>query len=143
MIVRTDELPDLLGRVAMVDGAFDPLHPGHLEYFTAARELLLPVLVNVSPDSYVSRKHKPLLTQAERGALIDAFRQVDYVHLSSGTTLDVLHALRPRYYVKGTDWRDRLPPTELAACDEHGIEVVYLSTVTNSSSAILKRFTSA
>ena len=36
MILTFDQLPPLAGTVAMVDGAFDPLHPGHIEYFRAA-----------------------------------------------------------------------------------------------------------
>ncbi|MEA2150749.1 MAG: hypothetical protein QOD69_2579 [Solirubrobacteraceae bacterium] len=143
MIVPTEQLAEHRGQVAMVDGGFDPLHPGHVLYFAAATQLGLPLLVNVSSDTYVSRKHPPLLTQAERAALIDAFRAVDFVHLSSGPTVDVLRELRPRYYVKGEDWRDRLPADEMTTCREHGIEVVYLDTVTDSSTAILNRYASA
>ena len=143
MIVATERLAEYRRRVAMVDGGFDPLHPGHIRYFEAAGGLGLPVLVNVSPDAYVARKHAPLLSQPERAAIIDAIRHVDYVHLSQGTTVDVLRALRPRYYVKGEDWRDRLPEDEMQTCREHDIEVVYLDTVTDSSTAILERFNSA
>lgn len=143
MIVATEQLAEHRRRVAMVDGGFDPLHPGHVRYFAAAAELGLPVLVNVSPDEYVARKHPPLLAQAERAAIIDAIRHVDYVYLSQGLTVDVLRTLQPRFYVKGKDWRDRLPADEIATCEEHGIEVVYLDTVTDSSTAILDRFTSA
>jgi cytidyltransferase-like protein len=124
----------------MVDGGFDPLHPGHVEYFRAAAELGAPVLCNVAPDTWVARKHPPLLSQAERGALIDAIRFVDYVHLAAGSTEDVLRALAPRYYVKGADWRGRLPDDQLAICAERGIEVVYLDTVRDSSTAILERY---
>src|ERR671931_43343 len=109
MIVETRDLGRYRGRVTMVDGGFDPLHPGHVAYFEAAAGLGLPVLCNVSPDEYVARKHPPLLTQAERGAIIDAIRFVDYTHLSQLATVDVLRALRPRYYAKGADWRGRLP----------------------------------
>lgn len=140
MIVPTEQLSTLRGQVAMVDGGFDPLHPGHVNYFAAAAQLMLPVLVNVSSDAYVQRKHPPLLTQVERGAVIDAFRHVDYVHLSSCETVDVLRALRPRHYVKGVDWRGRLPAHEVSVCAELGIEIVFLDTVTSSSSAILERF---
>jgi cytidyltransferase-like protein len=143
MIVPTEQLAEHRGRVAMVDGGFDPLHPGHIRYFAAAAQLGVPLLVNVSSDAYVSRKHPPLLAQAERGTLIDAFRVVDLVHLSEGPTVDVLRELRPRYYVKGEDWRDRLPADELVVCREHGIEVVFLDTVTDSSTAILSRYASA
>ena len=124
----------------MVDGGFDPLHHGHVAYFEAAAGLGVPVLCNVSPDEYVSRKHPPFLDQAERAAIIDAFRQVAYTYLAQTTTEEVLRLLQPRYYAKGADWSGRLPEGELAVCIEAGIEVVYLDTVVESSSAILERY---
>ena len=124
----------------MVDGGFDPLHPGHIAYFRAASELGPPVLCNVASDEWVRRKHPPLLPQAERGALIDAIRWIDLVHLSGTSTAGVLRLLRPRYYAKGADWRDRLPDEEAQACVEAGTEIVFLDTVVDSSTAILARY---
>ena len=66
-------------RVAMVDGAFDPLHHGHIAYFKAARELGAPVLCNLASDRYVRTKHRPLLTETQRATVIDAIRYIDYV----------------------------------------------------------------
>jgi cytidyltransferase-like protein len=140
MIVPTSRLGELAGTTSMVDGGFDPLHPGHVDYFREAAGLGVPVLCNVSSDDWVVRKHVPLLTQEERGALIDAIRYVAYTHLAQTTTADVLCLLRPRYYVKGSDWRDALPDEERAICAEAGIEVVFLDTVSSSSTAILERY---
>jgi D-beta-D-heptose 7-phosphate kinase/D-beta-D-heptose 1-phosphate adenosyltransferase len=140
MIIQTDELSSLAGRVAMVSGGFDPLHPGHIAYLRGASELGAPLLCNVSSDEWVARKHAPLLTQEERVQLIDAIRFVDYTHAERTTTEDVLAQLRPRYFVKGADWRGRLPEEEQAVCTEHGIEVVFLDTVTDSSTEVLRRY---
>jgi nicotinic acid mononucleotide adenylyltransferase len=46
-MIAFDALKEYRGRVAMVDGAFDPLHRGHIEYFRAAAELGLPLLCNL------------------------------------------------------------------------------------------------
>lgn len=140
MIVSTADLGDYRGQVTMVDGGFDPLHHGHVAYFEAAAALGLPVLCNVSSDEYVARKHPPFLDQAERAAIIDAIRVVDYTHLSQTETVEVLRVLGPRYYAKGADWRGRQPEEELAVCGDSGIEVVYLDTVLDSSTAILERY---
>jgi cytidyltransferase-like protein len=140
MIVATEDLSRHRGAVTMVDGGFDPLHPGHLEYFEAAAALGLPVLCNVSPDEWVARKHPPLLTQEERAQILDAIRWIDYTHLSTTSTNDVLRLLRPRYYAKGEDWRGRLPDEELATCSSLHIEVVYLATIHDSSTAVLSRY---
>ena len=140
MIISTDQLAGLAGQVTMVSGGFDPLHPGHLAYFRAAAALGAPLLVNVSHDEWVAPKHVPLLTQAERIQVIDALEMVAYVHAETGPTFEVLEALRPRYFAKGADWEGRLPNEELMVCRHHGIEVVFLDTVVDSSTDVLRRF---
>ena len=141
MILTFDQLEDFRGRVAMVDGAFDPLHHGHIAYFKAARELGAPVLCNVASDRYVRTKHRPLLTETQRATVIDAIRYIDYVHIYEIDTETVLRQLRPRYYVKGNDWRERgLPPEQDVICREHGIGIVYLDTVLESSSRLLQQY---
>jgi len=143
VILRTDQLGPFRGTVAMVDGGFDPLHAGHVAYFRGAAALGAPVLCNLAPDAYVARKHRPLLPQAERAAVIDAIRWIDLVHLSQGSTEDALRALAPRLYVKGADWRGRLPAEQLEICAAQGTEVVYLDTVLGSSSALLAAWSGA
>jgi len=140
MIVSFDDLKNLRGVVAMVDGAFDPLHRGHLEYFRLACELGAPVLCNVASDRYVSTKHRPLLSEDHRAAIVDALRYISYTYIYEIDTETVLRQLQPRYYVKGSDWRDRLPAEQISICREHGIEIVYLDTVLDSSSRILKDY---
>jgi cytidyltransferase-like protein len=140
VILATEDLGRHRGKVTMVDGAFDPIHPGHIAYIEAAARLGPPVLCNISSDEYVSRKHEPFLSQEERAAIIDAIRWVEYTHLSRTTTNEVLRLLEPRSYAKGVDWQGRLPEEELATCAELGIAVVYLDTVLDSSTAILERY---
>jgi bifunctional ADP-heptose synthase (sugar kinase/adenylyltransferase) len=140
MIVATSDLPDLAGQVTMVSGGFDPLHSGHVAYFRAASELGMPVLCNVSSDDWVSRKHAPLLLREERLQLIDAIRFVAYTHAEETTTGQVLAQLRPRYFAKGADWRDRLPDNEREVCERHGVEIVFLDTAFDSSTDVLRRY---
>jgi cytidyltransferase-like protein len=142
MLIRSDELHRLRGRVVMVDGAFDPLHDGHLAYFEAAAHLG-PVLCNVTGDDYVATKHPPLLPHERRARLIDALRPIEYTHAGTSGTAAVLRELRPRVYAKGADWRGRLPEDQVALCRELGIEIVYLDTVRESSSRLLARWAAA
>jgi cytidyltransferase-like protein len=140
VIVSFEQLIEYRGAVAMVDGAFDPLHRGHIEYFKAAGALEVPLLCNVASDRYVRTKHPPLLPEQDRAAIVDAIRYISYTHINQFDTETVLHQLRPRYYVKGRDWVGRLPPDQVTICGEHGIEIVYLDTVRDSSSRILQQF---
>jgi cytidyltransferase-like protein len=139
MIIQFDELSRYQYSVTMVDGGFDPLHQGHIEYFRQACELGLPVLCNISSDEYVQRKHPPLLSLSQRAQVIDALRYITLTHPNRFDTEAVLCELRPRYYVKGKDWEGRLPPQQLDICQRHGIEIRYLDTVRDSSSEIFQR----
>lgn len=140
MILAFEELKDYRGRVAMVDGAFDPLHRGHIEYFRSAAALGVPLLCNVASDAYVRTKHPPLLPEDQRAAVVDAIRYVSYTHVNRFDTETILRELQPRYYVKGKDWDGRLPAEQVIICREHGIGIVYLDTVLDSSTRLLQQF---
>src|SRR5687768_13904469 len=119
MIVAMEDFAGLPRPIAMVDGGFDPLHAGHVKYFEAAAALA-PLCCCLSPDSYISRKHRVLLPQSTRAEVINALRPISYVHCSESDTHSVLRALRPTYYVKGNDWAGRLPAAEVETCRELG-----------------------
>ncbi|MCX6553081.1 MAG: adenylyltransferase/cytidyltransferase family protein, partial [Acidobacteria bacterium] len=83
MILTFEELPQYAGTVAMVDGAFDPLHAGHVEYFKVAAALGLPLLCNVASDRYVRTKGRPpLLPEGQRAIVVDAIRYISYTHVN-------------------------------------------------------------
>lgn len=140
--IQTSQLSELAETVTLVDGSFDPLHDGHIEYLTEAKKLGLPVLCNLPPDAITSLKHPVLVPRSSRAQVISSLRQVDYIHCGEVSTADVLALLRPRYFAKGVDWllRGGLPEQEVLVCERLAIEIVYLETVTNSSSALLKIF---
>ena len=138
MILTFDQLKNYRKQVAMVDGAFDPLHRGHIEYFRAAAEQLdVPLLCNVASDGYVRSKHPPLLPEDQRAAIVDAIRYISYTHVNQFDTETILRELQPKYYVKGKDWEGRLPSEQVKICSEYAIQVVYLNTVLDSSTRIL------
>jgi cytidyltransferase-like protein len=138
LILTFDQLKNYRKQVAMVDGAFDPLHRGHIEYFRAAAEQLdVPLLCNVASDGYVRSKHPPLLPEDQRAAIVDAIRYISYTHVNQFDTETILRELQPKYYVKGKDWEGRLPSEQVKICSEYAIQVVYLNTVLDSSTRIL------
>jgi cytidyltransferase-like protein len=143
VILTFEQLSGYRGAVAMVDGAFDPMHRGHIEYFRAAAERLdVPLLCNIASDAYVRTKHPPLLPEDQRAAIVDAIRYISYTHINQFDTETILKQLCPRYYVKGKDWEGRLPPEQVRICADHDIGIVYLDTVRDSSSRILEQFLS-
>lgn len=137
-IVTFDELINFRKNVAMVDGGFDPLHDGHIAYFQEAKKLGVPVLCSVTSDAYVRTKHPVLLPIECRTHVINALKTIDYVFANDFDTETVLRQLQPRFYVKGSDWKGRLPIEQVKICNEHDIEIVYLNTVLNSSTKLLR-----
>lgn len=142
VIVEFSQLRSLSRQVTMVDGSFDPLHDGHIAYFRAAAALGRPVLCNVATDDWTQSKHRVLLSRDRRMLVIDALKDIAYVHAGSYTTAEVLRELIPATYAKGSDWRDRggIPVVEAEICRDLEIEVRYLDTVTNSSSELLRKY---
>ena len=98
------------------------------------------MLCNVASDRYVRTKRPPLLGETQRAAVVDAVRYITYTHVNRFDTETILRELRPKYYVKGKDWEGALPAEQVRICAEHGIGIVYLNTVLDSSSRILKDY---
>lgn len=134
MIIEFKDLANLRGKVVMVDGGFDPLHAGHVLYFREAKKYGMPVLCNVSADSYIASKHPVLLPQDARTSVIDALENVDYVHPSSRPTAEILEELRPAVFLKGDHWKGQLPPEEVAHCEKLGVKIEFANTCIDSSS---------
>ncbi|HEY2943538.1 MAG TPA: methyltransferase domain-containing protein [Vicinamibacteria bacterium] len=137
MILGRDELGRYEKQVALVDGCFDPLHAGHITYFSMAAQLGRPLLCNVQDDAYLQKtKGRPaMLPEDQRVEVLAALRDIAHVHLCRTSTADVLGALRPTHYVKGADWKSRgVPAEEQEVCRRAGIEIVYLDSMRDSSS---------
>jgi glycerol-3-phosphate cytidylyltransferase-like family protein len=123
--------------IILADGVFDPLHAQHVEYLRMAT-LLDPscaLVVHVSAQS----KRAELLPRVARAQLVSWLRYVSRAAVYP-STLEALRAFRPRYYVKGADWRARgIPVEEQAFCDEEGVQVRYVDTAARASSTELLR----
>ncbi len=149
MIITTDALASIAGKpIVMVDGIFDPLHNGHIANFTAAQRIdgAVYVLCNITSDSYLklAKGRPPLVPETQRAVVIDSLSQIDYVHLAGElSTVEVLRLLRPTVYAKGCDWEGKLPQDQIDLCAELGIKIVYLDTVVNSSTELVKAYTQA
>lgn len=117
--------------LVMVSGGFDPLHPGHVEYFLAAknsaRRAFYPrLLVAVDSDEYVATKHPVMIPAQERAKMLKALRMVDRVEVSQKMDVcDILRSHKPRHYCVGPDHADLSFP-EKEVCAELGIELTVL-----------------
>ena len=92
--------------VVMTGGAFDIIHPGHVETLEQARELGDALIVSVARDSTFERnkKRKPQHSEALRKDLVAAIRTVDCAVLGSETDIfETVELLKPDIIALGYD----------------------------------------
>jgi cytidyltransferase-like protein len=67
-------------KIVLVTGGFDPVHSGHIAYFTAARELGDKLYVGLNSDAWLQRKKRSaFMPWSERAAIVAAMHVVDRV----------------------------------------------------------------
>jgi D-beta-D-heptose 7-phosphate kinase/D-beta-D-heptose 1-phosphate adenosyltransferase len=97
-------------RIVFTNGCFDLLHPGHMRYLDAARQLGDYLVVAVNTDRSVKAikgANRPIQSQDERTELLAALSFVDAVVLfDQDNPLEVIRHLVPNVLVKGGDWTE-------------------------------------
>ena len=128
---------DRPARASVVSGYFNPLHPGHLDLFEAARARSGYLVVIVNNDrQQVLKKGKVIQPEADRLRVVRSLRVVDdaLVAVEDGPGMDgSLDAVRAAYpdteleFCNGGDRKDldTLPAEEIAAARRNDIALVY------------------
>ncbi len=134
--------------IAQCHGCFDLLHPGHIMHFQAAKNHADIVVVTITPDHYVNKgPGRPVFPEQTRMESIAAMEAVDYVALNKWpTAVETIKLLKPTYYVKGPDYKDRSKDLTKGILDEEnavksvGGEVYITEEPTFSSSNLINSF---
>ena len=96
-------------RIVATNGCFDLLHFGHVSYLQSARKLGDLLVVGLNSDRSVRElkgRHRPLVPQKQRAAVIAALACVDAVVIFPQVRAHrFLAAVRPDIYAKGGDYR--------------------------------------
>jgi rfaE bifunctional protein nucleotidyltransferase chain/domain len=104
--------------VALANGCFDLLHPGHINFLRGAAEEADLLVVGVNADDTVRRLKgagRPVMRAADRARVIAALAVVDYVTVFAEPTADrLIELLRPDVHCKGSDYADGVPEEETA-----------------------------
>ena len=133
------------GKIVAVSGYFNPLHPGHIKLFEAAKNLGEYLVVIVNNDEQVKLKGSTLfIDEKERMKIISALRVVDNVILSvdkDRTVCKTLELIKPDIFANGGDrTKNNIPET--AICKKLGCKMVFNvgGGKIQSSSWLLKKF---
>jgi D-beta-D-heptose 7-phosphate kinase/D-beta-D-heptose 1-phosphate adenosyltransferase len=97
-------------KVVFTNGCFDILHPGHLRYLYAARQLGDYLVVGLNSDKSVKTikgPERPIISQDERAEMLAGFEFVDRIVIfDEPDPFNVINELLPDVLVKGADWSE-------------------------------------
>lgn len=132
-------------KIVFTNGCFDLLHRGHVEYLERARRLGDLLIVALNTDASVRKikgPTRPVNPLQDRARVMAALACVDYVTaFGEPTPLQCILKLKPKYIVKGGDWK----PAQIVGAREarnwggRAKSLPYLKG--RSTTAILKRST--
>lgn len=132
-------------RLVVTNGCFDLLHPGHVLYLEAARNLGDALLVGVTGDASVRELKgpgRPINSQEDRAFVLAALESVSGVCIFTDrdATRFLSHA-KPDIYVKGGDYTlETVNQDERRLIERQGGTVRILpATPGKSTSALLKK----
>ncbi|MGB0714536.1 MAG: PfkB family carbohydrate kinase [Phycisphaerae bacterium] len=96
-------------QIAHCHGAFDLLHPGHIQHLRAARNMADVLVVTLTEDKFIRKgPGRPVYNERLRVETIASLSCVDHVATSPWpTAVETLEMIKPNLYVKGQDYRDR------------------------------------
>lgn len=132
--MQTSDRPE---RACVVSGYFNPLHPGHLDLFEAARARCGYLVVIVNNDvQQVLKKGKVIQPEADRLRVVRSLRMVDDAMLAvedgpgMDASFDLVRAAYPDAELEFCNGGDRvdgdsLPAAEVEAARRNDITLVY------------------
>ena len=151
-IVSIDELAVIVDKlksegksVAHCHGCFDLLHLGHIKHFESAKNSADVVVVTLTPDRFVNKgPGRPVFNETLRMEAIAALQAVDYIALNRwDTAIETIRLIKPTYYVKGQDYKDREKDLtkniylEEEAVQSIGGSILFTEEITFSSSTLI------
>ena len=135
-------------KIVHCHGVFDVLHAGHLAYFESAKKFGDQLVVSLTSDEFVNKgPGRPYFNVAVRARMLAALELIDFVCINkSARAVPVINALKPNFYVKGPDYKNRESDiTGGILEEEHAVEagggkLVFTDDETYSSSTLINKF---
>lgn len=110
--IKADELRVAGKKIVTVNGSFDLLQAGHLDFLEEAKQQGDILIVGINTDESIQAKkgpERPIIPQDNRAALLAALMCVDYVTVMTGAYEDEPHgsflpAIKPAIHVNGEEY---------------------------------------
>lgn len=119
--------------ISLVTGGFDPIHPGHIDYFREAKKLTGYLIVGVNSDEWlIQKKGRAFMSYTQRCEVVRAIRYVDEVikfNDTDGSARDAILQVLNKYpdsnvcFCNGGDRKDtNTPETDIK---DKRVEFIY------------------
>lgn len=138
-----------MGLTVYTGATFDLYHSGHVAFLSRCRDLAGPtgeVIVSLNTDEFIEayKGKPPIMTYAERKAVIESCRFVDYVvpNIGGADSTLAIESVNPDLIVIGSDWARRDYYAQMGFdqdwLDERGIGLCYIPYTQGISSTAIK-----
>ena len=147
LVEKLERLKSEGKKIVHCHGCFDLMHPGHIKYFQAARNMGDCLVVTVTPDRYVDKgEGRPVFNEVLRTESIAALECVDFVAVNRwATAVETLRLLKPHIYVKGQEFENLEDQTgkiqkEVEIVREIGAEMRFTHEIVFSSTKLINQY---
>lgn len=128
----------------MVNGVFDLLHAGHINFLRQAKEKGDVLIVAINSDKSVKTykgKDKPIIPEKERAVLLASLFFIDYVTIfDESEALDIIRKIKPDVLVKGIRRDEKRLVEEIKLIDSLDSKITYVENeVTISTGQIINK----
>lgn len=128
-------------KIVLCHGAFDLLHPGHIQYLHSAKAYGDVLIVTVLADRFVKKgPGRPIFNQDLRTQVLSAIGVVDYVAIvNSDSPIEAIKKIQPNYYVIGSDHSEILSEEE-EVIKMYGGKTVLTGGLVYSSTSLINEY---
>ena len=134
-------------KVVHCHGCFDLMHPGHIKYLQAAKDMGDILIVTLTPDQFVDKgPGRPVFNQQLRAESLAALECVDLVAINKWPTAEnTLRLLKPDIYVKGQEFENLEDAAgkiqkEAEVLNQIGGELRFTREIVFSSSELINKY---
>ncbi len=94
-------------KIILCHGAFDLVHPGHINHFQEAKSYGDILIVTITADKFIKKNiHSPFFNQEVRKNFLKHVTIIDYVFIvNDSTALPAIEKLKPHFYCKGIEYK--------------------------------------
>lgn len=120
------------GKLVLVTGDFNILHPGHIRLLRFAKECGDTLIVGVNADALLAQTNYN--DEIHRSDIVASLEFVDHCFLNSLSAIELIQQLSPNVVVKGKEYEDKINP-EQSTIEQCGGKLIFSSGYTHQSSS--------